>query len=341
MMHQLSVVERCFTAIVSAGRILRGFVRSVNLHRSGSDRIPKLESWNMGLYLLVTIMRTFVVSHSRDLQTLRAVTDFPLIPTIPRGAVWTHMNIEGVHTEMVWPLSLGQKPPLSNHRVILYLHGGGGALCTSESHRWLTHGIAVRGQAVVVVPNYRRVPEVSLAHSVDDAITLYKYLLETVGSSDQIGIAGDSAGGTLTVLTLCRIRDLGLPMPACGALLSPWCDISQVPKIASPVDYLTRDVIEFMMSLIEGSSREFGCNVSELNPMEVSLSRFPPMMIQLGEAELFADQIRALSKRFATGATLKEYQEMVHIPHFFSFLSTEGDRALSDLGIFLRSSIHS
>ena len=56
----------------------------------------------------------------------------------------------------------------------------------------------------------------------------------------RIIIAGDSAGGTLCVLALCKIRALGLPFPAGGALLSP----SEVPAAVDCVDYLTADVEE-------------------------------------------------------------------------------------------------
>jgi monoterpene epsilon-lactone hydrolase len=342
-MNQLPVVEKFVSVVISGGRILMGLFRSVNLHRNGAEKIPRLESWNVAMYLLIGFMRLFVSSHSRDLLTLRAITDFPLIPTIPRGALWTHETINNVHTEIVWPVGFGREPPLRNpeltkRRYILYLHGGGGALCTSETHRWLTHGVSVRSDAVVLVPNYRRIPEVSLIHSVDDAISIYTYLLERV-PAECIAIAGDSAGGTLTILTLCKIRNLGLDFPACAALLSPWCDIRQVPIIPSPVDYLTKDVVEFMISLIEGSFAEARESLSVVNPMEVDVSGFPPLLIQLGEAELFAEQIRAFSKRCLNAKTI-EYHEMVHIPHFFSFLSAEGDRALNDLGDFVKSFIH-
>jgi acetyl esterase/lipase len=43
-------------------------------------------------------------------------------------------------------------------------------------------------------------------------------------SPDRVIIAGDSAGGGLTVALLLALRDLGLPLPAGATTLSPWLD---------------------------------------------------------------------------------------------------------------------
>lgn len=313
-----------------------GFVRSLNLQLKADGRLRRLESWNAGMYFIIAFVRAFVISHSRDLLTLRAVTDFAFMPTIPRGAYWGHITISGVHSEVAWPKSSDPRFPLDSEiaegrRIVLYLHGGGGALCSSATHRWLTHGIAVRSDSIVVIPNYRRIPEVSLAHSLEDALTVYRNLLDIVPAS-QIIIAGDSAGGALCVLALCKIRDLGLAFPAGGALLSPWCDISEVPSVVDCVDYLTAEVVAFMIELL---NHENEC-LSSLNPICQDLNGLPPLMIQSGDSELFADQIRRFSRK-CPEAEFHEYHEMVHIPHFFSFLSPEGDRALDDLARFIKT----
>lgn len=43
---------------------------------------------------------------------------------------------------------------------------------------------------------------------------------------ERIVVAGDSAGGGLSLALLQVIRDSGLPMPAGGVLISPWCDFT-------------------------------------------------------------------------------------------------------------------
>ena len=43
-------------------------------------------------------------------------------------------------------------------------------------------------------------------------------------------IAGDSAGGGLTVATLVALRDAGDPLPAAGVCLSPWVDLEGIVR---------------------------------------------------------------------------------------------------------------
>ncbi|KAK7691765.1 hypothetical protein QCA50_005166 [Cerrena zonata] len=64
-------------------------------------------------------------------------------------------------------------------------------------------------------------------------IAAYLYLIRPpAGSSHRpvkpahIVVAGDSAGGGLCIALLQVLRDTGLPMPAGGVLISPWCDLT-------------------------------------------------------------------------------------------------------------------
>jgi acetyl esterase/lipase len=205
----------------------------------------------------------------------------------------------------------------------------------------ITHSLAVRSDSIVVVPNYRRVPEVSLLLALEDSLSVYESLLDLV-ESKQIALCGDSAGGTLCVLALSRIRDRKLAMPSCGLLLSPWCNFREVPTVPSPVDYLTQDVIAFMIELIQGEGGLTEEQLSSTDPMSVNLTGLPPLCVQLGDAELFVDQIRAFVKRCRVSdvdVVLHEYHEMVHIPHFFSFLSSEGKRAMVDAAAFIKNNV--
>ena len=56
-------------------------------------------------------------------------------------------------------------------------------------------------------------------------------------SPERIVIAGDSAGGGLSLALLQVIRDSGLPSPAGGVLISPWCDLTHsFPSILTNTD---------------------------------------------------------------------------------------------------------
>ena len=336
-----SFMDELVSVVLSLVVIVRGLWRSITLY----FHFRRLPSWNFQLFLAIAILRSFTDAHSTDLEGLRSVTDCPLMPTIPKGAKWVRKTIKDhIRTEIIWPSKLlGRETPkdLTRHRIIIYLHGGGGAVCSPLTHRVITHAVAVSSEAIVFAPQYRRIPDFHLSDSVSDCVDVYRHLVKDLGiCSSQIAIAGDSAGGSLTVLTICQIRDSGLPLPACGALLSPWCDFEDdysQPHQAHPhIDYIGRDILRYMGNMI------CGANPTVMSPIKMNLTGFPPLLIQLGVAEILADQIRLfykLCKAQGVETRYLEYEEMVHIPHLFSIFSRTGEKAVADLANFLRDRI--
>jgi monoterpene epsilon-lactone hydrolase len=291
-------------------------------------------SWNPFVFISVALIRCYLDHYALDLDALRNVTDFPIIPTLPKGANWRSANLKGVNTEISWSKNLGRIVEIQSHhrRVVLYIHGGGGALCSPTTHRLLTHSIAARAEAFVIAPKYRRVPDYSIKESVQDCLSVYRYLVESVGvSPDAIAFCGDSAGAALTILTLASIRKLGIPLPSCAALLSPWCDWrdQRTCEENQSLDYINVNVLRYMSDLIT-----HGGAFMELNPMELDLSGFPPLLIHYGEVEILANQILRFYKYCVSQGVrveIKEYAGMVHVPHFFSIFTSIADSAIDDV----------
>jgi len=109
--------------------------------------------------------------------------------------------------------------------VLLYLHGGGYFACSAESHRPITVGFALHGFRVLA-PDYRLAPENQFPAAVNDAVASYRGLLAEGHSPGSIVVAGDSAGGGLTLSLLLALREAGTPLPAGAALFSPWTDLA-------------------------------------------------------------------------------------------------------------------
>lgn len=320
--------------IGSAYLICLGMIRAL------TDRISivKLPSWNIGLSLAVSLLRGFIKSHARDLKTLRAVTDFDFLPTIPMGASCYMMSICEVPVEIVYTRTFERIHDLGSYRVIMYLHGGGGAVCSPVTHRVLTHSLAVASEAVVVVPRYRRVPENQFSDAVEDAFKVFLALITSFHvKRENISICGDSAGGAIAVLTLVRIRDeCPSAIPASLGLLSPWSDTHAVPPIPEKdVDYICPEILEFMSLMV---NEKAGNKLT--NPMHHSFEGFPPVLIQAGDSELLIEQIKILSTKFETesngSVAFIQYREMIHIPHLFSFVSSTGENAMRDLAQFIK-----
>jgi len=134
--------------------------------------------------------------------------------------------------------------------IVLYLHGGAFCLCSSSTHRALLYSMAIVGKMALFVPNYRRPPEVSIKEAVDDCFQAYMYLIRDVGvDAEKIILMGDSAGGALVGLVLCRIRDaMGPTVPAAT---SPTSDLLASAAADSQHGVITPSLSQGM---VDGSS---------------------------------------------------------------------------------------
>lgn len=101
--------------------------------------------------------------------------------------------------------------------VILYFHGGGWVLADAMAYAGGARGMAREAQAMVISVNYRRAPEARFPAQHDDALAAYRWVLENAaslgGDPSRVALAGESAGGNLSVATAMAARDAGLPMP--------------------------------------------------------------------------------------------------------------------------------
>ncbi|KAJ7594874.1 Alpha/Beta hydrolase protein [Mycena floridula] len=118
-------------------------------------------------------------------------------------------------------------------RCILYAHGGGYYFGSVDQERYSIQRHARKINGRVFAVNYRLAPQYPFPCAIQDMIAAYLYLIRPPSdakhqpvSPSHITLAGDSAGGGLTIALLQVIRDVGLPMPAGAILISPWCDLT-------------------------------------------------------------------------------------------------------------------
>src|SRR5882757_5409791 len=134
-------------------------------------------------------------------------------------------------TIQISPAHLGGVPgeriegPSPGDMVLLYLHGGGYFACSAETHRPITVYFALHGFHVFA-PDYRLAPENRFPAAVEDAVAFYRALLSAGYAPQKIVIAGESAGGGLSLSLMLALREAGVPLPAAAALFSPWTDLA-------------------------------------------------------------------------------------------------------------------
>jgi len=133
---------------------------------------------------------------------------------VPKGTEVRTVNAGGVKAEWV------SAPDSAADRVVLYLHGGGFALGSAATHRNLAARLAARADVTVLVIDYRLAPEHPFPAALDDCVTAYRWLFDCGVAPRHIAVAGDSAGGNLTITTLLKLRDMGLPPPAAAVCFS-------------------------------------------------------------------------------------------------------------------------
>ncbi|MBP2215582.1 alpha/beta hydrolase fold domain-containing protein [Arthrobacter sp. CAN_C5] len=158
--------------------------------------------WMRGQYL----QRTYPspASLTRALRRLCSVEDYLL---------------DGVRTVTLRPRSGG------SGRHIIYTHGGTYINELTTPHWWIIAALIRSTGATVTVPLYRLAPEHTFAEAYCYLTAVYERVLETT-ASDDVCLAGDSAGAGLAVGQALHFAAVDLPRPGQLVLFSPWLDVT-------------------------------------------------------------------------------------------------------------------
>jgi monoterpene epsilon-lactone hydrolase len=200
-------------------------------------------------------------------------------------------------------------------RVILYLHGGIFVMGSPASYRNRAMRLSYRCHAEVFVPAYRLAPEHPYPAALDDALAAWK-LVKTLRKEAPLFLAGDSAGGGLSLSLLVRLRDLGLPMPNGAVLLSPWTDLTasgaSVEGNRGKDLWFTRKHLETWARYYLGRADGHSPYIS---PVFAELSGLPPLLLLVGENELLLDdalRVRDAARKTGISATVLIGKGMQH-----------------------------
>jgi acetyl esterase/lipase len=222
-------------------------------------------------------------------------------------------------------------------RVILYLHGGAFIMETPGMHSALLARIAAEVRARALMPHYRLAPEHPYPAAIDDCMAAYRHLLGNDFTAADIAIIGDSAGGNLTLALLLRIRDEGLPLPACAVVMSPVTDATfggDSIRRNDGHDAMFAPIVFRAMAPLYLPDAKLKTN-PYVSPLFGKLGGLPPILMLVGSTELLLDD----SVRFASkcpSATLEVWHGMPHIFPAFDFLPEAVD-ATKRIGVFVRN----
>jgi len=241
----------------------------------------------------------------------------------------------GVPAEWIVP------PNAANDRVILYLHGGGYVMGSINTHRAMIARIARASEAKALALNYRMAPEDPFPTAVDDATAAYRWLLAQGYKPGKIVISGDSAGGGLTLATLLALRDAGTPLPAAAVPISPWADLegtgASIETRAAADPMVDKAGLLRMAQMYAGYSDPKNPLIS---PIYADYKGLPPMLIQVGDAEILLDDSTRVAERARAAGVkveLEAWPEMFHVWHVFAKILPEGQQAIDRIGEYVRA----
>ncbi len=231
-------------------------------------------------------------------------------------------------------------PGAAANRVLLYLHGGGYVIGSVHTHRDLAGRLSRAAAARVLVIDYRLAPEHPYPAAVEDATAAYRWLLRNGATPARMVIAGDSAGGGLTVATLVALRDAGDPLPAAGVCLSPWVDLegigTSITTKAGVDPIVQKPGLLWFASLYLGGADP---RTPLAAPLYADLHDLPPLLIHVGTAETLLDDATRLAERAkaaGVNVTLEAWEDMIHVWHLFAAMLPEGQQAVECVGAYVR-----
>jgi len=224
--------------------------------------------------------------------------------------------------------------------ALLYLHGGGYVMGSSDTHRKMVGHLANAIGIRAFVADYRLAPEHPYPAAVRDAVAAFRGLLADGIRPNRIVVGGDSAGGGLTIAMLLSLRDDGRPLPAAAMLLSPWTDLAFTGESLESREQtdvtVTAAGARKMAEYYLGSAK---VRAPLASPLYADLRGMPPTRIQVGADEILLDDSVRMAEKLKNSrvdVTIEVFPEMQHVFQFGAGTLPEADDAIARLGEFAR-----
>jgi epsilon-lactone hydrolase len=255
----------------------------------------------------------------------------------PRGTRYESVTIAGVPVEQVRP------PQAATNGTLIYLHGGGYALGSAKGYRGLVAHLATAAGMTALIPDYSRAPDAQYPIALEEMVAVYTRLLEDGLDPKTTVIAGDSAGGGLTLALAMVLRDRDIPAPAALGLICPWADL------ALDIDQkraVLRDPLILPAMCAEWAPQYAGAadpRLPGISPARADVMGLPPIVMQTaGDDPISVDADKIEAAIAATGTGILDHRRFANLWHDFHLqvsVLDEAREAVADLGAKLRHHI--
>ena len=285
-----------------------------------------------------------------DIKKQRAGQDlFATLSTLSNNIETDDLTVKGIPCEWVRPEFKHEK-----RRIIMYCHGGGYTCGSLKYARVLAAKLALNTGMEVMSFEYRLAPENPYPAAIEDALTVWNYLMQLGFGAREVVLVGDSAGGNLALELALKLKAQGRLLPKGIVLMSPWTDMTmsgesyETCKAQDPI--LTKEYIQTSRFSFVGLNDKFNENIKDFkiedygfnyadpkySPLFADFEGFPPFLIQVGSNEILKSDAYNLYEKLikdTVTVTLEEYEDAWHVFQMMPF--KKALRAMDSISKFI------
>ncbi|TWI67404.1 acetyl esterase/lipase [Pseudoduganella lurida] len=233
--------------------------------------------------------------------------------------------------------------------ALVYMHGGGWALFGLDTHDRLMREFAARSGMVVIGVDYALAPEARYPVALNQVVGVVRWLRQHGGAFgvdvDRLALGGDSAGGSLSMGTVLKLRDAGEGAAVKAVLsiygaFSPYCSPASRQRYGTPQDMLTADEVDEFWNVYVGSTADR--NDPYLNSVLAPLHGLPPVFLIVGECDVVTEQSMTMAGCLLAAGNAVKLEVYAGAPHSFieaMAVSQVASDAIDDGAAWLRTTL--
>lgn len=206
--------------------------------------------------------------------------------------------------------------------TLLYLHGGAWCLHLPKIYARFASILSHLTGMRVLLPDYRLAPEHPFPAGVEDCFAAYRWLLDRGYRERPFALAGDSAGGSLSLVTMMRARDVLLPLPDCAALLCPSTDLTMSAPSArynAELDPMFSAASRDLLPAVYCPGQDLRNPL--LSPLFGNWNGLPPLLFHAGSTEMLLDDSVRAHDRATQAGVQAEIEVFVALPHVWHMVA--------------------
>lgn len=260
----------------------------------------------------------------------------------PEGYTLEKFEVEGIPVEHLIP------EKKKTERIIFQVHGGGYVIALIDPYREAAVSYSqMAGGAEVFSIDYRVAPPDKYPAALDDAVKVYKWLLEQGYDNENMVIVGDSAGGNLALVTTLYLKDHNIPVPKGVIAISPWSKLNNEAESYKRNAYkdcvLGKEGISVAQEVVKPSylsNQAVEYKDSYVSPVYGDYKGFSNLLIQIGSHEVLLDDAAEVARKAeeaGVNVTFSVYPRMSHDFQLFAPMLDESQEAWREMSTFVNS----